>query len=915
MAAALLMLGCRGDSASVAREAPPASVVAPGAAPRALTAWFSGCREVRAGPVCMLERDAAKLRLWVEIDPGFPVELSIDGAAIEATPTAVEGGLRWVVHPPATARRLELRADLDGVPAVFALALAPWSSERAAELDAIAALADRAEARRRLDALLPTLEGEPRAAALTLAGDLAFGDGDLDAVTERYAEAFELDRAAGHLRDASTLAQRLAFVCLALRHDETCARRWLEHDAPLVVLDPEQAMLHAYYEGLLAEHRGELRAAGLAHRRGERMARALGLDATEAAALVEQMLLVGRMGAWEHARALQERAQGLAPGLAPTIRSQLLNAVAWMLLEARGRGVAIAQPPGPLLQQALDGLGRSEDATSVHTRHAIMLNLAYAAALDGQAAEALSWLERVDASRLDHEDRLWRMLLLARVARLDGTLPLARQRFSALLAEAERLYEPELRWQALLEQGRVEEALGRTEAALHRYAEAERLLDEQLPRIALGEGRGRFAAERDRGVRWRVDLLLRLARTDEALCAARLARTRALRAVARQVRRLDRATPGQREALGRHREARARLEAAYDESWTLPAAASRQRQRELEAERREQQHALDRLLSELDPGDEATDDCDDLAQPGPGELDLHFVQLDDGWVGFGVHAGGLEVHRLGSLDLEGEPDPAARARLGAALLGPFADAIAAAERIRVMPVGALGGVPFHALPIPGSPDRALLEQAVVRYGLDLPRGDRAPLDRGRAAVIVAPPSNLRHAPAEVEAVDRLLAASGWQVERIEGDRALGDVVRRALPRADLLHYVGHARSDGLEGWSSALVLARDGTVDVGDVLALPRAPATVVLNGCETGRIDAVALAGGMSLAHAFVLAGASLVVATDRQVDDAAAAALIHAFHEAHAAGQDAAQALRSALRERMAHDDGWLHTRGWVP
>lgn len=924
------MLSCGRDPPAPAREAQgpptsePSSTATP--APRALTAWFGGCREVREGPICAFEPGSTTLRLWIETDPGFPSTIAIDGAPLDGKPEPIEGGLRWVVQPSATARHLEILIDLDGAPGKFALTLDPSPPSRSAELDAIASMVDIMEARRRLDALLPTLADDAaRAEAYMLAGDLAFEVGDLDAVAESYAEAFERAVAAGHLRNASTLAQRLTFVYLALRHDEEHAARWLERDAPLVVADPEQGMLHAYYEGLLAEHRGELRAAGLAHASGERMARALGLDATEAAALVEQMLLVGRLGAWERARALEDRALALVPALTPgpdavpLVRSQLLNAVAWMLLEARGRGASVEQDPVPLLRQALEGLGDSQDVASLHTRNAIMLNLAYAAALDERAGEARSWLERVDQSQLDHEDRLWRMLLLARVARLDGTLPLARRRFSALLTEAERLYEPELRWQALLEQGRIEEALGRPEQALARYAEAERLLDEQLPRIALGEGRGRFGAERDRGVRWQVDLLLRLSRPDEALCVARLARTRALRTVARQVRRLSRATPEQREALRQHREARARLEAAYDESWSLPAAASRQKQRELEAERREHQRELDQLLGALDPGGESNEGCNDLSHPGPGELDLHFVRLDDGWVGFAELAKGLTVRRLGPLALDGEPDPQHRARWSADLLAPFAEALAQADSIRVMPVGALGRVPFHALPIPprsdGDPTQVLLERAVVRYGLDLPRNPREPGPSERAAVIVAPPSNLRHAAAEAEMVARLLGEAGWQVQRIEGEDALGDAVRRALPQAGLLHYVGHARADGLEGWSSALVLARDGTVDVGDVLALPRAPTTAILNGCETGRIDPAALAGGMSLAHAFVVAGARLVVATDREVDDAAASALIEAFHRAHAAGEDAPQALRSALRQRMGHDDGWLYTRGWIP
>lgn len=912
-----LALGCGGAPAPEARSVPAPRERERAPVPeRPLVVLFAGCAEVRRGPTCRLDPTGAELRLWAEVDPGFAVELSIDDVVVPVRPEPVDGGQRWVVRPPASARRLELRADLDGATGRFALELDPSPARPPAALAELAALDDPAAARRRIRELLPSLSGADRARALQLAGDLAFSQGDLDAVSEAYAEGVEAAAAAGRIRDASTMAQRLVFVCVALRHDEACARRWLERDVPLVAEDPEQSMLHAYYEGLLAVLRGEPRAALQAHRGSERRAHALGLPALESAALLEQMLLVGRVGAWARALALRERALALMPALEPSQRGQLLNAAGWVLLEAHGRGHPTGEDPRPLLERALAELGDRTDPISVHTRHAAELNLAYAATLHGRATEARRWLEAVDEAELDPEDRLWRLLLLARVALLEGDPGRAERSFSALLAEAERLHEPELRWQALVGQGEVHEARGRPEDALASYAAADRELEAQLPRIAMGEGRARFVAERDRGTRRWIELLLRLGRPEAALCVARLARSRALRVLSHELR-LARASPTQHEALRRYREARARLEAAWDESWTLPAAAARQRQRELARERLDGRRALDELLDTLDPGRDTTVRCEDLAVPSPGTIDLYLVRLDDEWIGFAVGSGGMTVARLGALALPPSAAGAdAWASEGTRLLDPFADALAGARQLRVMASGELLRVPFHALPDPSAPEHVLVERVVVVYGLDLP--DRT-VSAGRptpdAAVLVAPPSNLLHAADELATVEQRLAGAGWQVQRLAGEAATGDAVRRVLPEASLMHYTGHARADELGGHDGALLLARDGTLEVGDVLALARVPALVVLNGCETGRTDAHAAAGGMSLAHAFVLAGAELVVATDEALDDAAGAALARAFHEALAAGASAPEALRAAQAQRRGHDEGWLRVRGWVP
>ncbi|MCB9754870.1 MAG: CHAT domain-containing protein [Myxococcales bacterium] len=150
------------------------------------------------------------------------------------------------------------------------------------------------------------------------------------------------------------------------------------------------------------------------------------------------------------------------------------------------------------------------------------------------------------------------------------------------------------------------------------------------------------------------------------------------------------------------------------------------------------------------------------------------------------------------------------------------------------------------------------------------------------------------------------------------DGATGARVRARIHGARLLHYVGHARAQGAGGWGGALELAGDGTLSVADVLALgDQAPSLVVLNGCSTGLADPRTLAGGMSLAHAFLVAGADAVIATSAEIDDAQAAAVIAALYErvaADASSLDGPALLRAAqLATRAEHPD-WVRYRAWV-
>ncbi|MCB9569996.1 MAG: CHAT domain-containing protein [Myxococcales bacterium] len=168
--------------------------------------------------------------------------------------------------------------------------------------------------------------------------------------------------------------------------------------------------------------------------------------------------------------------------------------------------------------------------------------------------------------------------------------------------------------------------------------------------------------------------------------------------------------------------------------------------------------------------------------------------------------------------------------------------------------------------------------------------------------MLAPPSNLAGASAEAETIDAVLELRGWAPLALRGDAASGAAVGGERTDAALPHLVGHADDRAALAWDAALELAGGSSLTVADLLALPApAPPMVVLNGCRTGLADPDAAAGGMSLAHALLVAGAEAVVATTAEIDDAEALALGVAFYEALGAGppaRAAPAALAAALR-----------------
>lgn len=234
-------------------------------------------------------------------------------------------------------------------------------------------------------------------------------------------------------------------------------------------------------------------------------------------------------------------------------------------------------------------------------------------------------------------------------------------------------------------------------------------------------------------------------------------------------------------------------------------------------------------------------------------------------------------------------------------------------RLVLVPTGVLGVVPWHAARDNRSPERRALHEFVISYASSarqlcvLAGRQQRPL--AEAPVVVADPTaTLRGATVEAEYVAARYPATRYLGVRRDGRPAYGagepqeilDVLPGGgRPGATMVHFGCHAVS-GPTPATSYLRLAGDTRLTVDRIMrAAADRPATpsgglVVLAACQSGLTQA-AHDEGLTLANAFVTAGATGVTAALWAIPDRASSVLMCLYHnELGRPGARPAEALR---------------------
>lgn len=664
-----------------------------------------------------------------------------------------------------------------------------------------------------------TTTGTYAAAEAMAAGRLALRAGDPAEARRLLAEAE---------RGPSFLARRAAmlgaYVAAVMVGDQLAAEQHLARLPPPTALDGEGAALLAFHRGLVHTMVGDRRAALRALEPAAKLAERLDLGVRDDVRQLEALQLV-EIGRATEAVALMAELARRQDTLTPRARADLLNNLAAARLVATSTeapGAAEARERARAeLTRALADYAASEAVTDANNAR---VTLAMLELDDAQLPAARAALAAVRGPELPLT-AAWRRLLEARLALAEGDLEASCRAAQRLAADAVRALWPTIEARAELALGTCHEAAGRRDAALAAYQRAAAALRSDEASVPMDRGALERVDVREALVGRTVRLALAMGRRAEAFDTAR----RALRAGHARVAQARRHSPAERQrwltALADYRAARVALDEAALDAWQATSTDAPRQEATLRRLRAEVRAKLDVLLGAPAPDDEAP--------PPIAAGELRLLSLRIGARALIMGASGREVYA--------EWAPA---------LPALRRAVEEARTLRVL------GEATAEL-------RVLLGTHSWAHTADL-----APLARDsspqRALVLADPRLDLPQARREGEEVAQRLRERGWSVElrtgadvrRLEVERRLGEVV--------LLHYAGHGRDQAEGRWDGALLLA-DGELEVADIVAADVVPRWVVLSGCQTAMIGQ----GDLSLAQAFVLAGAEAVVATSSVVGD----------------------------------------------
>jgi tetratricopeptide (TPR) repeat protein len=879
-----------------------------------LDAEYAGCAAVYRGPVCTLNAEQRELVFWAEVPRGTAFRVRAGDDALAAAQEYIEGGVQIRATIPENATEVVLeRMENNEVASAFKLPLRPDDTPT----EITEALALRAEgkfddAEAKLQPLLGSEDELVKTRARSTLARIELSRGNHEQAAEIFAQTSERLFRMG----ATSLGAHDSFALAHIRGREQWdlagAREVLER-AHMAVQDfPEGRAYSELYLGLAMQDVGDLSNASTPLHHAEVLALRLGMPSVRSGAIHRRVVSLQALGATADALRLLDSMQNMVAHLSACDRAHYYTSVGWALLadeeaestSRRIRTTASSDPREPLSIALRTYLNECNSAEYVANAY---VNLALAASHRGDDASVAEYLRQAREHGAESSATVggWYALIDARLSARGGSTDEAIAEFRHMAARCEAAQAlPDL-WRARTGLAQVLIDAGRRSDAIEELQRAEAVLDDASRRVSLGDGRESFAGDRDLSARLLVDQLIVSNQPEVALSVARHARGRVVRAAHRDE------TIGGMHADARHRwtdsvsrywQARAAFDETASSVWGMPAAEVEQLAAAHIEERAQLRSLLDAALATL-PG-EQTADVDEV--PAAGVLWLTFFPGRDGWIAIARTDARVAASSIGELDVQDQASD-----LAARLLHPFSDLIRGSELVRVVTYGELDRVDFGALPWEG---RQLIDSKPVVYGVDVPRPRENPDAHSSVLLVADPRGDLPSARNEAGELRALFASRGGSVETLAGDDAFARAVVSRLANASVFHYAGHGVRGEESAWDSTLPLARGEALALADVLALPSVPGEVVLAACDAGASDdGAAGVPGLTLARAFVAAGAESVVAASGPVPDDVAARFSLAYHRAR--GQHAPpEAFRIATIE-LAERDGRVPYRLYVP
>lgn len=851
------------------------------APPLVIDVEYAGCAEVNAGPVCNVA-PGATLVVWANAPAGAALEVRVDAdppaPTATSTPTTLDEGTRWRVVVPPGARAVIVEGREGGydeprgrerstarvsIPLVHEVLPAEL-----AEADRLRFAGQFAEADAVLARMAPSEDERTQARVLGKRARVAMAMGRTEEAIALFEKAIALDASGGLLSGEIADRAALGYALIFRVH------KLAEADAVLLSLAglsrdvPQARTTASYFTGLLHRETGSLRRAAKLLTESRTQAGRLALEQEQRSALDMEIDVLMTLGQTERARPLVELLSQLVRTVdRPCERAQLLHNVGLY----RMHDSAIIESQLNDLRDAVRLDQTSCPDPSLLAQHTASLARALTAL--GHPAEGRQLLDGLPSN----SRKLTPVLLAdADIALATGEPARAIIKYQEFAdATSESLYST---WSASIGRARGHALLKDRGRAIEWLMTAEDTLDDYAVLVPYGAGRASFLDKFGDSSRMLVDDLLEDGRVDEAWQHARRARRRGLASMAWRVGLESLGEEAQRrkyDVLSEHRRQRSALELEAAKDWSLSgqklARAIRARRARTARIQADLESALSALSNSIPTDLTAGTDADE------GDLSILVQESAAGPILFGAFGEEVVAHRIGTITATASPDV-----LGDQILRPLEGWLVHAKKVRVLSSGVLDRIDVHTLRLDG---RALIERLPVVYALDTGRPRGLDIDETHAQVTIVsdPRGDLDKASEEASFVAAAASRTGRVVSLLEKDQASRQALIDGLEgrRVALLHIAAHGAFAGIDGWESHIRLAHDDVLSIGDILTLGGVPPRVVMSGCETAR-ETLSIATSLSLAHAFLLAGASSVLAASRPVDDAQASAVMADIYSA---------------------------------
>jgi CHAT domain-containing protein len=251
---------------------------------------------------------------------------------------------------------------------------------------------------------------------------------------------------------------------------------------------------------------------------------------------------------------------------------------------------------------------------------------------------------------------------------------------------------------------------------------------------------------------------------------------------------------------------------------------------------------------------------------------------------------------------KGDAADAAGAALYQDLFAPIETWIGEDETLVIVPDATTSSIPFAALPLRDG--RFLVQRNTLVFAPSAAvfarcytERERLDMARSRLLLVSADNDSASGLPGASDEVRRIARLYG-DVQSLVGSAATRTEFLRKTASASVIHFAGHGLSSEVRPEDTALLLSGvDGRMTISDIARLQLASSpTVVLAACSTARGQVRRYEGTLSVARAFLAAGASSVVATLWPIDDREASVFFPLIHERLVRGVPPADALRAA-------------------